>query len=164
MPGQQFGHTNALDGFAQSHVIGQYRPAGPGGKSHTIQLVGQQFGFQQRPAQWMRFRILANFGHRFGHALLEQLVVHVFFRIRINGYRNAQTFKPTDAAYQIFYILDGSVLKRPEEPYNLRSQIIGNQESKFQVTAIIQVIPISLISAGVCLTFLLNFFRTLSKA
>mgnify|MGYP002064300588 CR=1 FL=1 len=53
--GHQFGHTDALNGFAEPHVISQNRPAGPDGKRNAVQLIGKQFGLQQGLAQRICF-------------------------------------------------------------------------------------------------------------
>ena len=139
MAGQQFGRTDTLDGFTEAHVICQNRPPDPGGKGDAVHLVGKQFGIQQGLAQSVFLGVLADFGDRFGHALLKQLLMDVFFGIRINDHFGAEAFYPAHAADQPFYVLNRFSLVRCQVPGDLGGKILRNQQAKLQAPTVAQV-------------------------
>ena len=66
LAGQQLGRAHALDGLAQSHVVGQDRPARARGKGHALDLVRQQLDLQEFLAQGVLCRVLLDFRRPLG--------------------------------------------------------------------------------------------------
>ena len=61
LSGQHLGDADALDRFAQPHVVGQYGPAGTDGEGDAVQLIGKQLGLEQLFPQRMLGGIATDF-------------------------------------------------------------------------------------------------------
>ena len=125
MAGEQFGHTDSLDGLAQAHIVGQYGPADSGGKGDAVHLVWPQFGFQQGFAQGMGRGIPANLGRHCRHALLKQLLLNECFCIRVDRHRDALAFHPADALQQVLGVVNSLVLQWRQQGLYWHLQLLG---------------------------------------
>ncbi len=101
LAGQQLGHAHALNRFSETHVVGQDRPSGAGGKCHAIELIGQERRLQERRAERMIGRIAPNGGHLVAHLLLKQSLLNKLLGVGINEHRFADLLQLRDARHEI---------------------------------------------------------------
>ena len=81
---EQLRHADGLDGFAQSHVVGQNGAAGSGGEGDAVELIGQQFDFEKFAAQGVRIRLAADLGDAACEPVQQQPPLDEFFRIGVD--------------------------------------------------------------------------------
>ena len=76
---KEFCHANRLDGLSKSHLVGENGAPSAGGECDTIQLIRQQFGFEERAPERVRLRLDSNLSDSPGDAFQQEPAVDEFF-------------------------------------------------------------------------------------
>ena len=130
-PGEQLGDADALDRFAQPHVISQDGSAGPDGESDAVKLVGKQFRLlQQLGPKRMAGRIASDLGHVVSDPVQKQPLLDVLFGIRVDGNVVAKLFQFADASDQVMDIFDGHIAEGPDDGGHFGIQLVGKAETQ----------------------------------
>ena len=148
LAGENLGHAHALDRLAQAHVVGQHRPARLDGEGDPVELIGEEFRLQQRLAQRMAGRVLANLVHQAGDPVLEQPPLDQFLGVGIDGNFEALLLEPPNAADQGPRVVDRPVGERAGNFLHFRMGLVGQPQMERQVFAVEQVHADVLLAVG----------------